>query len=205
MLSISNAKSKQSFKIPVAVIQNHYFNHQHSATFPQGLKSKGTLFSLKNAVINLRVALIFKALYPLNIASIRYSVLSSWLNGKCTVQSFCWKLHITLKSKLLKNGCCSGKQGFWGRKQGYCCLKLLDHPLSKNVTAQKSKNSTGIPLYVQHASVTKKILLLCVKMLEMVQEMAEKEKNSVKEAFKEKAEENEQVTGERLKRMFKSH
>jgi hypothetical protein len=64
---------------------------------------------------------------------------------------------------------------------------------------------TGIPPHIQHASVAKKILLLCVETLETVQQMADNVKESVKEAFEEKAEENGQITGERLKTMFESH
>ena len=58
---------------------------------------------------------------------------------------------------------------------------------------------------MQHASVAKKILSLCVETLETVQQMAENVKESVKEAFEEKAEENGQITGERLKTMFEIH
>ena len=64
---------------------------------------------------------------------------------------------------------------------------------------------TGVPPHVQHASVAKKILSLCVETLKTVRQMAENVKESTKESFKEKAEENGQITGKRLKTMFEIH
>jgi hypothetical protein len=58
---------------------------------------------------------------------------------------------------------------------------------------------------VQHASIAKKILSLCVEILKTMRQMAENVKESAKESFKEKAEENGQITGKRLKTMFEIH
>jgi hypothetical protein len=67
------------------------------------------------------------------------------------------------------------------------------------------KSATGIPPHIQNASVAKKILSLCEATLEAVKGMIETVKTSVKDAFEEKAAENGQVTGERLKQMLDEH
>jgi len=63
------------------------------------------------------------------------------------------------------------------------------------------RSATGIPPHIEHATMAKKILHLCEMTLLVVKDMA----TSVKEAFEEKAEENGQVLGERLKTMFEEH
>jgi len=95
----------------------------------------------------------------------------------------------------------------------FSMIPLLSNPellrdLKELVTLKPEgqvKCATGIPPHIQHASVAKKILSLCVETLQTVQQMADTVKDSVKEAFKEKAEENGQVTGEQLKQMFDEH
>jgi len=67
------------------------------------------------------------------------------------------------------------------------------------------KSATGIPPHIEHATMAKKILHLCETTLHAVKDMATSVKRSVKEAFEEKAEENGQVSGERLKTMFEEH
>jgi hypothetical protein len=95
----------------------------------------------------------------------------------------------------------------------FSMIPLLSNPTLMNdlkelVTLEPKGQVTtpmGIPPHIQHASVAKKILLLCVETLETVQQMADNVKESVKEAFEEKAEENGQITGERLKTILESH
>ena len=62
--------------------------------------------------------------------------------------------------------------------------------------------ATGIPPHVQQAELIGKTLNLCIETLEEVKQFAITVKDAVKEAYEDRAEENGQVTGERLKQML---
>lgn len=67
------------------------------------------------------------------------------------------------------------------------------------------KQATGIPPHVQHAKTAKEILTACLATLEAVKGMVDEVKKAVCDAIEDKAEENGQVTGQRLKQILEAH
>jgi len=92
----------------------------------------------------------------------------------------------------------------------FSLIPLLSNPqllgeLNELVTLERGgqmTTPTGIPPHVTSAVMMQKIFELCETTLKTIKSLTEDIKVSVKEAFEEKAEENGQVTGERLKNML---
>jgi hypothetical protein len=89
-------------------------------------------------------------------------------------------------------------------------IPLLSNPdllqdLKELVTLEPEgqvKDASSIPPHIQNAKMVRKVLDTCLETLEQVKGMNQMVEESVKNAFEQKAEENGQLTGERLKQMF---
>ena len=92
-------------------------------------------------------------------------------------------------------------------------IPLLSNPtllkdLKELVTLQpegQMTTPTGIPPHVASATMLQKVLTVCTNTLETVKDMTQRIEQAVKGAFEDKAEENGQVTGERLKEMLSAY
>ena len=80
-------------------------------------------------------------------------------------------------------------------------LERLNEKVGLEVGGQVSR-VTGIPPHIQNAILCTKLLELCSETLGEVKELTTNIKTAVSEVYEEKAEENGQLTGERLKIMF---
>jgi hypothetical protein len=92
-------------------------------------------------------------------------------------------------------------------------IPLLSNPallddLKELVTLEpegQMTTATGIPPHVASATILQEVLTVCTNTLESVKEMTKNIEQAVKGAFEDKAEENGQVTGERLKDMLSEY
>jgi hypothetical protein len=95
----------------------------------------------------------------------------------------------------------------------FVLIPLLSNPvlladLKELVTLEpegQMTTPTGIPPHVTTATGLQKVLTVCTNTLENVKDMTKRIEQSVKGAFEDKAEENGQVTGERLKQMLATY
>ena len=95
----------------------------------------------------------------------------------------------------------------------FCFLPFLNNPkilsrLKFKVTVDavvQCKHATGIPPYIENACLCAKMLRLCEETLTTVKALKIQVKEAAKDAFEEKAEENGQLTGKRLKVMFSEY
>jgi hypothetical protein len=67
------------------------------------------------------------------------------------------------------------------------------------------KEALGIPPQIQNAKMVRDMLVMCRKTLEQVKNMTQTVKDSVKNAYKEKAAQNGQLTGECLKQIIEEN
>lgn len=92
-------------------------------------------------------------------------------------------------------------------------IPLLSNPdllkdLKELVTLEPEgqvKQATGVPPHVRNAKVVREVLDTCLDTLEQVKGMAQTVEEAVKRAYEDKAEENGQLTGERLKQIFEDN
>jgi hypothetical protein len=66
-------------------------------------------------------------------------------------------------------------------------------------------SATGIPPHVASATILNKVLTVCTNTLETLKDMTKNIEEAVKGAFEDRAVENGQVTGERLKEMLSTY
>jgi hypothetical protein len=86
-------------------------------------------------------------------------------------------------------------------------IPIISYPILLNdlkplVTIEKTstmQSATGIPPHIEAAAKTRKLLEMCTETLQAVRNQATQIRDAVFEAFETRAEENGQVTGERLK------
>jgi hypothetical protein len=92
-------------------------------------------------------------------------------------------------------------------------IPLLSNPdllkdLKELVTLEPEgqvKEASGIPPHIQNAKMVRDVLDTCLETLEQVKNMAQTVEDSVKNAYEEKAAENGQLTGERLKQIIEEN